>query len=172
VRQELKKLSPEFAEEDRVYEQLRAEQLVPLMLAEDLQELLIRRVAPLSGENRLSPFIRDAGDPPEWPLVTADKLKPLPAVVDVFAGWPNGELALLAAAVHGELSPRLRAQLTAAGVKVNETLDGRADPVSAPSRLLAWTGPGRRSAERSRPHSGRASGSEEHPRLPSDSAPV
>jgi hypothetical protein len=134
---DLKELAPEYYREryeeahrnadsmpegfaEMVTDQLRQTALVRLMLPDDLQALLVGRVAPLSAQEGLPAFIGDAADPPSWPLVAVEKLRPLPEEVRVTTGWPDDELALMGALAQGELSPRLRTVLEEQGVNIRE----------------------------------------------------
>lgn len=101
--------------------QLDQQQLVPFLLSEELQKLLVRRVAPLSAHDGGLPVIfGEAADPPSWPLVAVEELKHLPEEVSVDTGWPDDDLALMGALVQGEFSPRLRDKLESEGMSIRE----------------------------------------------------
>jgi hypothetical protein len=117
--EELSGYDPAFVS-DHLADMLPQEPLTEFFLPEDLQRQLVRRLAPLSSENRLPVYAGDASDPPGWPLVAVDGLRPLPEVLEVFAGWPDDDLALIGAEMHGELSARLHEVLRDAGVEFRE----------------------------------------------------
>lgn len=118
-REELADLSPEFLV-DHIPDELRTEVVAPFLLPEALQELLVRRLAPLATDNRRLPVYGELADPPAWPLVAIEHLRPLPTELRVYTGWSDEDLALMGVSAHGELTPRLRQALTDAEVKVNE----------------------------------------------------
>jgi hypothetical protein len=105
----------------------------------DLQELLVRRVVPLSHEGRFPLFGTGAADPPGWPLVPVEKLRPLPEQVWVVPEWEDADLALASTIVRGELSERLREAVVSAGVEVSTASGvggGPLNPVAAWSAAL------------------------------------
>ena len=93
-------------------------QLVHPLIPDELQDMLIRRVAPLSGSTGLALLAGAVSDPPNWPLVPVEKLRPQPKELRLRSEWPTEDLALMGALAHGELSLRLRNELTTAGVSL------------------------------------------------------
>ena len=96
-------------------EELCREPLVRPELPQRVQELLLARVAPLSGAPGVPTFGPYTGDMPAWPLTAAERLKPLPTELYIGPSWDDDDLALMVAATHGDLSPRLSEALTKAG---------------------------------------------------------
>ena len=87
-------------------------------LSGDFQELLKKRLAPLSAVSGMPGFRYDASDPPHWPLTASEKIRPLPDELVLKIGWPTDDLAVMNAGTRGEMSPRLVTELRKAGVKV------------------------------------------------------
>lgn len=115
---------------ERAHAELSTEMLTSPILDNDLQKLLIGRVAPLSGQGQLSGFLQNVFDPPGSPLVAVERLRPLPQDVVVDVGWPDDDFALMGAAMNGELSPRFRDALENTGVGIIES--------EVPDTAAAW----------------------------------
>ncbi|MGO9901775.1 MAG: hypothetical protein ACLP0J_19280 [Solirubrobacteraceae bacterium] len=99
-------------------EELRREALVRAELPQRVQKLLLARVAPLPGAPGTSTSGLYTDDVPPWPLTAAERLKPGPTELYVGPDFADDDLALMVAATHGELSPRLHEALTGADVRI------------------------------------------------------
>jgi hypothetical protein len=129
-------------------EELRRELVTPAVLPGSAHELLRARVAPLAITPEVSTGDPYTSDLPPWPLTAAERLRPLPSQLHTGPCFPDDDLALIDAAAHGELSPRLHEVLTKADVNITPVeRAGDADWLSAihprsgaPMRELAGLG--------------------------------
>jgi hypothetical protein len=138
-------LAPELVEQ--VERELARQPLVGREFDESLGEQLRARVAPFDSVSGVHGFRYEVLDPPPWPLVSVEKLRPYPSELSVYRGWPDDNRALLGAATHGLLSPQLADNLTKAGVRVTHLAAGTTawseavtPRLDAPIRALAGMG--------------------------------
>jgi len=129
-------------------QELRRELVASAELPPSVHELLRARVAPLAitpGVSTSDPYTSDL---PPWPLTAAERLRPLPKQLNAGPYFADDDLALVDAAAHGELSPRLHEMLTTADVTISPVARaGDADWLNAihprsgaPMRELAGLG--------------------------------
>jgi hypothetical protein len=99
-------------------ERFEDESVTPPALPEALQRLLVRRVAPLQYDGLLYGANGPASDPPSSPFVRVERLSPLPPRLRAMPILDDDDMAVAAAAVQGELSPRLREELRERDIEV------------------------------------------------------
>ena len=103
----------------QVSENLARQRMTGVQIPTELQQLLVSRVVPLSHDGQLPLFGGTSADPPGWPFVPVEKLRPLPDELWVVPDWPDENRALMGALVRGDISTRLRDALAGAGVTIS-----------------------------------------------------
>ena len=113
-----------------IVNELSTQRVGPAEFDGEFQKLLLERVAPLGGSVGMPTLLYDARDPPPWPLVDAEQLRPLRMMLRRYSSWPDDDLALIAAANHGELTDGLAKRLRDEGVDVRDSTTGQPWPMA------------------------------------------